>query len=51
MNPKKPRIVRPEEEDRRTDRSRDSKAKESGVETLPDGEETASEEAAKARDD
>jgi hypothetical protein len=67
MSPKKPRIVRPEDEDRRTDnpavssgevngpppKSSDDKreAREAGVESLPDGEEAASEEAAKARDD
>ena len=51
MNPKKPRIVRPEEEDRRTDRDTDPGAKESGVESLPDGEDDAAHEAEKARDD
>jgi hypothetical protein len=67
MSPKKPRIVRPEEEDRRTDnpavttgqvngpppRSRDEKrkAREAGVESLPDGEDAAAAESAKARDD
>jgi hypothetical protein len=67
MSPKQPRIIRPEEEDRRTDdpavsggqvngpppKSSDEKrkAREAGVESLPDGEEAASEEAAKARDD
>jgi hypothetical protein len=51
MSPKKPRIIRPEEEDRRTDRSVDPKAKESGVETLPDGEADAARDAEKARDD
>ncbi len=67
MNPKEPRIIRPEEEDRRTEnpavsngevnspppKSRDAqrKAREAGVESLPDGEEAASEEAARARDD
>jgi len=63
----KPRLVRPEDEDRRTDnpavttgrvnspppkRSEDKrKAREAGVESLPDGEKAATEEAAKARDD
>jgi len=51
MSPKKPRLVRPEEEDRRTDRGTDSNAKKSGVESLPDGEDDAAEEAQKARDD
>jgi hypothetical protein len=64
--PKKPRLVGPEDEDRRTDNpaasngavnGRPSKrddqrsAREAGVESLPDGEEAAAEEAAKARDD
>ncbi len=65
--PKKPRTVGPEDEDRRTDdpavtsgqvngpppKSRDEqrKAREAGVESLPDGEDAAAEEAAKARDD
>jgi hypothetical protein len=47
----KPRIVRPEEEDRRTDRRVDPQAKKAGVESLPDGEKAAAEEAKKARDD
>jgi hypothetical protein len=67
MDPKKRHIVRPEEEDRRTDnpavttgqvnspprKSEDDKrkAREAGVESLPDGEKAAAEEAAKARDD
>jgi hypothetical protein len=67
MDPKKHRIIRPEEEDRRTDnpavttgavngpasQSADEKrkAREAGVESLPDGEAAAAEEAAKARDD
>jgi hypothetical protein len=67
MSPKKPRTIRPEDEDRRTDnpavttgqvngsppRSDEEKrkAREAGVESLPDGEEAAAEEAAKARDD
>ena len=51
MDRKKPRIIRPEEEDRRTERQADSKAKKSGVETLPDGEADAASETAKARDD
>ena len=67
MSPKEPRIIRPEEEDRRTDtpavgtgqvngppqaiRDDKRKAREAGVESMPDGEEAASEEAAKARDD
>jgi hypothetical protein len=51
MNPKKPRIVGPEDEDRRTDRDADSKAKKSGVESLPDGEDDAARESEKARDD
>jgi hypothetical protein len=66
MSPKKPRIVRPEEEDRRTDnpaasdgavdglrpKRRDKRAaREAGVESLPDGEEEAAREAALSRDD
>ena len=66
MDPKKPRIVRPEEEDRRTDnpassdgqvngpppKRRDKRAaREAGVESLPDGEEEAAREAALSRDD
>ena len=51
MAPKEPRIVRPEDEDRRTDRNADTKAKKSGVETLPDGEADAAREVEKARDD
>ena len=51
MNPRKPRTIRPEDEDRRTDKRVDPKAKKSGVETLPDGEDDAAHEAAKARDD
>jgi hypothetical protein len=51
MSPKKPRIIRPEEEDRRTDRDADPEAKKSGVENLPDGEDDAADEAGKARDD
>ncbi len=51
MSPKEPRIIRPEEEDRRTDKRGDSKAKKSGVESLPDGEADAADEARKARDD
>ena len=50
MNRKKPHIVRPEEEDRRTGTPKPD-AKQSGVETLPDGEKAAAEEAKKARDD
>jgi hypothetical protein len=50
MSPKKPRIVRPEDEDRRTDRA-DTAAKKAGVESLPDGEKAAADEAKKARDD
>ena len=66
MTPK-PRTIGPEDEDRRTDNpavesgqvngpprtSRDDKrkAREAGVESMPDGEEAAAEEAAKARDD
>jgi hypothetical protein len=65
MNPKKPRIVRPEDEDRRTDNppvatgevdgpplkpKRKSGARTS-VESLPDGEEEAAREASRARDD
>jgi hypothetical protein len=64
--PKKPRTVRPEDEDRRTDnpavstgevnspppkRGDKRAAREAGVESLPDGEEEAEREAAKARDD
>jgi hypothetical protein len=65
MNPKKPRIVRPEDEDRRTANPAASTGevngpplkpkRESGektsVESLPDGEEEAGREAARARDD
>jgi hypothetical protein len=51
MSPKQPRIIRPEEEDRRTERGGDSKAKKSGVETLPDGEAEAAREVEKSRDD
>ncbi|HVT50347.1 MAG TPA: hypothetical protein VHE77_02185 [Dongiaceae bacterium] len=67
MTPK-PRIIGPEDEDRRTDnpvvsngevggpppkRNRDAqrRAREAGVESLPDGEDAAEREAAKARDD
>ncbi len=64
--PKKPRTIGPEDEDRRTDDpavtngevngappKRDDKraAREAGVESMPDGEQAAEEEAAKARDD
>ncbi|MDQ7246578.1 hypothetical protein [Dongia sedimenti] len=65
--PKQPRTIGPEDEDRRTDNpavesgqvnsppssSRDDKrkAREAGVESLPDGADAAAEEAAKARDD
>jgi hypothetical protein len=51
MDPKKHRLVRPEDEDRRTDKRPATAAKKSGVESLPDGEKAASEEAKKARDD
>ncbi len=51
MDPKKNRTIRPEEEDRRTDRRHDSKAKKSGVESLPDGEDDAASETSKPRDD
>jgi hypothetical protein len=51
MSPKEPRVIRPEEEDRRTDRNGDSKAKKSGVESLPDGEADAAHEVEKSRDD
>jgi hypothetical protein len=67
MDPKKPRTVRPEDEDRRTDNpavttgqvngpppksdEEKRKAREAGVESLPDGEDAAAAEAAKARDD
>ncbi|WP_395015918.1 hypothetical protein [Dongia sp.] len=66
MAPKAPRVIRPEEEDRRTDspastdgqvngpppKRRDQRAaKEAGVESLPDGEEEAAREAALSRDD
>ena len=50
----KPRIVRSEDEDRRTPpkhAEEKRKAREAGVESLPDGEEAAAEEAAQARDD
>ncbi|HVZ02657.1 MAG TPA: hypothetical protein VHA35_24330 [Dongiaceae bacterium] len=50
---RKPRTVGPEDEDRRTappkrDRRR---AREAGVESLPDGEEAAERDTAKPRDD
>jgi hypothetical protein len=66
MDPKKRRIVRPEDEDRRTDNPAGSNgqvngplpkrgdkraAREAGVESLPDGEEEAAREAALSRDD
>jgi hypothetical protein len=50
----KPRLIRPEDEDRRTpppQRDEKRKAREAGVESLADGEAAAAEEAAKARDD
>ena len=56
MTPK-PRTVGPESEDRRTDvapkrNPKDQRrAREAGVESLPDGEAEAEREAAKARDD
>jgi hypothetical protein len=66
MTPK-PRTIGPEDEDRRTDnpavsggvvdgppkRNREAqrRAREAGVESLPDGEDDAEREAAKARDD
>ena len=67
MTPK-PRIIGPEDEDRRTDspavtngaidglppkrsRADQRRAREAGVESLPDGEDAAEQEAAKARDD
>ena len=64
--PKKPRVIGPEDEDRRTDnpaasngevnspppKRRDKRAaREAGVESLPDGEEEAAREAALSRDD
>jgi hypothetical protein len=63
--PKKPRLVGPEDETRRTDNPaasngavnsppprRDKRAaREAGVESLPDGEEEAAREAALSRDD
>ena len=51
MNPRKPRIVRPEDEDRRTEKPADRKTRNAGVESLPDGEQKAGEEAKKPRDD
>ena len=67
MAPKEPHIIHAEDEDRRTDnpaattgqaenppppsRAEKRKAREAGVESLPDGAEAATEEAAKARDD
>jgi hypothetical protein len=67
MAPKAPHLIRPEDEDRRTDNpaattgqvnnpppkraDEKRKAREAGVESLPDGEAAAAEEAAKARDD
>ena len=50
MDRKKPRIVRPEEEDRRTGTPK-PEAKKSGVESLPDGEKAAEEDVKKSRDD
>jgi hypothetical protein len=50
MGRKHLRIVRPEEEDRRTEPPKPA-VKKAGVETLPDGEKAAAEEAKKARDD
>lgn len=48
----RPRVIGPEDEDRRTDRRKaNDPAKESGVESLPDGEEEAARESDKARDD
>jgi len=67
--PNKSRIIRPEDEERRSDNPavstgeangkpvrpertrRNPQAKESGVESLPDGEAAAAEQAARARDD
>ena len=66
INRNRPRIVRPEDENRRADNSdgevsglppkrRDrvaqQDAKEAGVESLPDGEDAAARESAKSRDD
>ncbi|GAB2176299.1 hypothetical protein [Dongia sp. agr-C8] len=51
MSPKTPRIIRPEDEDRRTDRRPDSEAKKGGVESLPDGEVDAARDLEKSRDD
>ena len=67
-SPNQPRIVRPEDEDRRTDnpavsngevegpppkrnRADQRRAREAGVESLPDGEDEAAQESAKSRDD
>ena len=65
-SPKKPRLVGPEDEDRRTDspaasnvqvngpppkRGDKRAAREAGVESLPDGEDEAAREAALSRDD
>jgi hypothetical protein len=65
MSPKKPRIVRPEDEDRRTAnpavstgetngpplKPRREPRERSAVESLPDGEDEAAAEAARAHDD
>jgi hypothetical protein len=54
MTPK-PRVIGPVDEDRRTDKAQKDDAKrrarESGVESLPDGEADAERESTKARDD
>jgi hypothetical protein len=50
MDRRKSRIVRPEEEDRRTGTPK-PEAKKSGVESLPDGEKAAEEDVKKSRDD
>ena len=52
MTPK-PRIVTPEEEDRRTDRAvpKPDRARETGVESMPDGEDAAERETETPRDD
>jgi hypothetical protein len=65
MDPKKPRIVRPEDEDRRTDnpavatgevngpplKPKRKSGERTSVESLPDGEEEAAREASRAHDD
>jgi hypothetical protein len=51
MAPNKRRTISPESEDRSTDKASSDETREAGVESLPDGETAAAEEAEKARDD